>query len=146
MREYRKTHILTTAQLNRRRLKGREHYKELRENPEWIKKSRILHKGYSKKYRLKPGIREKATEQRRKYYQTENGKKAILRARKKYESLHISRKKAWAATTYAKRMGKIKSLPCKVCGDINTHAHHPDPYRKLEVIFLCPLHHRQEHL
>lgn len=34
---------------------------------------------------------------------------------------------------------------CKECGDIKVHAHHEDYTKPLEVIWLCPKHHRLLH-
>ena len=41
--------------------------------------------------------------------------------------------------------GKIKKQPCEVCGEKNTHAHHPDYSKPFEVMWLCPIHHKLEH-
>lgn len=35
--------------------------------------------------------------------------------------------------------------PCEKCGDTNVHGHHPDYSKPLEVIWLCPKHHREIH-
>ena len=44
--------------------------------------------------------------------------------------------------SYAVRTGKIKKLPCKVCGYEIVEAHHEDYSKPLEVIWLCREHHR----
>lgn len=47
---------------------------------------------------------------------------------------------------YAIKVGKIKRLPCAVCGaNEKIHAHHKDYARPLEVIFLCHVHHYEAH-
>lgn len=38
----------------------------------------------------------------------------------------------------------IKS-PCLVCGDVKSQAHHEDYNKPLDVVWLCPLHHRRLH-
>jgi hypothetical protein len=43
----------------------------------------------------------------------------------------------------ATRTGKLKKLPCVVCGEEKVEAHHPDYYSPLEVIWACSLHHKQ---
>ena len=43
------------------------------------------------------------------------------------------------------RSGRIKRLPCVVCGDPNSEAHHKDYTKPKEVIFLCRSHHREHH-
>jgi hypothetical protein len=70
---------------------------------------------------------------------TEAGKAAEARATQKYIEAHPERRKAW---------DKAKAIPlepCEVCGAPKTHRHHPDPSKPLEVVFLCPLHHKQIH-
>lgn len=46
---------------------------------------------------------------------------------------------------YAVKTNKIKKLPCSICGDIKSEAHHPDYQKPLEVIWLCDFHHKEEH-
>ena len=52
---------------------------------------------------------------------------------------------AKAAVKYAVKIGKLTRQPCQVCGDTNVHAHHTDYTRKLDVVWLCPLHHGFQH-
>jgi len=56
----------------------------------------------------------------------------------------------WApqAVYQAVKTGKLKKLPCVVCGNSRVHAHHPNGYEGqsiYDVIWLCPLHHKQTH-
>lgn len=44
----------------------------------------------------------------------------------------------------AVRHGKLRRLPCEVCG-AQAHAHHDDYSRPLDVRWLCPMHHKQHH-
>ena len=45
----------------------------------------------------------------------------------------------------AKYAGEIKQEPCWICGELNTHAHHPD-YREYDQIqWLCPKCHSRVH-
>jgi hypothetical protein len=48
-------------------------------------------------------------------------------------------------TRHAIRRGKLKRLPCVVCGKERTEAHHEDYKKPLEVIWLCRQHHRERH-
>lgn len=41
--------------------------------------------------------------------------------------------------------GRLKRQPCAVCGSHESHAHHPDYSRPLDVIWLCRLHHNRHH-
>ena len=43
------------------------------------------------------------------------------------------------------RSGRIQRLPCEVCGDLKSQAHHHDYSKPLEVTFLCQLHHIEAH-
>lgn len=43
------------------------------------------------------------------------------------------------------RQGKIKRLPCEVCGEIKSQAHHNDYSKPFEVNWLCAEHHAELH-
>lgn len=75
--------------------------------------------------------------QREKYAASESFKEAVKRNVKKYEARHPERYKAWG------KASALPLLPCEVCGARNTHRHHDDISRPLEVRFLCPLHHKE---
>jgi hypothetical protein len=40
--------------------------------------------------------------------------------------------------------GKVTPLPCLMCGE-KAEAHHPDYSAPLDVVWLCPAHHKQTH-
>ncbi len=42
--------------------------------------------------------------------------------------------------------GKIKRLPCEVCGEPKTQGHHGDYSKPLEVKWLCAKHHKEIHV
>lgn len=92
---------------------------------EWIKQKRFKRTEYTKKYRA-----------------TAKGKEATLRAIKKYEANHPERRKAWQI--FAK--SNLPKEICTKCGKEQVHAHHDNPLEPLHVIFLCPLHHKQQHM
>lgn len=73
------------------------------------------------------------------YRNTDRGKAATRKAIEKYETRNTDRRQAW----YAVR--NVHREPCLVCGDPNSHRHHPDPKNKLDIMFLCPLHHKAIH-
>ena len=54
---------------------------------------------------------------------------------------HLARKKLH----YAIEIGKIKRLPCVVCGNVKSCGHHEDYSKPLEVIWLCAKHHHLLH-
>ena len=43
------------------------------------------------------------------------------------------------------RQGRIKRLPCVVCGKEKTEAHHESYDKPLDVVFLCRRHHQDVH-
>lgn len=43
------------------------------------------------------------------------------------------------------RDGRLKRLPCQICGDQNSQAHHDDYRKYLEVKWFCFKHHREYH-
>ncbi len=79
------------------------------------------------------------TKQKKEYRKTDKGRKATIRAVLRYQEQNELRKKVWGQTNYRIPVSK----PCIVCGDLPVHKHHPDINRPLEVVFLCPLHHKQ---
>ena len=51
-----------------------------------------------------------------------------------------------SATRYAVATGKLKKLPCSVCGTRKkVEAHHTDYTKPLEVVWLCQYHHHEYH-
>jgi hypothetical protein len=54
------------------------------------------------------------------------------------------RKNAQAKVFRALLSGKLIKQPCFIC-DEKAEAHHPDYSRPLDVIWLCPSHHREAH-
>jgi hypothetical protein len=81
--------------------------------------------------------RSKRTEYFRKYRKTKSGSANTSKAVKKYELNNTDRRNAW-------NKSKIIPLkPCEICGDIKTHRHHPDISKPMEIIFLCPKHHKE---
>lgn len=80
------------------------------------------------------------TKRFRKYYHTPSGEKSVKKSVKKYGIKNRVRQGAWT---------KAQSIPLGKCSIVGceskykTHRHHPDPNKPLEVVMLCPKHHRQ---
>ena len=53
--------------------------------------------------------------------------------------------RAHNAVQKAKMSGKLAKKPCEICGASFVHAHHEDYSKPLDVIWLCPKHHRWVH-
>ncbi len=41
--------------------------------------------------------------------------------------------------------GELVKLPCTVCGEKDSQAHHEDYSKPLEVLWLCTVHHKEKH-
>jgi hypothetical protein len=50
-----------------------------------------------------------------------------------------------ARTRYAIKHGKLKPLPCEICGALPSEAHHNDYSDHMAVHWLCKTHHEELH-
>src|SRR5258708_29167313 len=75
-----------------------------------------------------PGFTERHRLYMRKWRKTEDRQKRI----------------AHSAVRRALASGELVRKPCKVCG-AKAEAHHPNYFKPLEVVWLCPSHHNEEH-
>lgn len=64
------------------------------------------------------------------------------RHKNKYPQKYEARKQA----TSAVKTGRIIRKPCEVCGATNSHGHHDDYSKPLELMWLCPKHHFARHV
>lgn len=84
---------------------------------------------------------------RKEYAKTEAGKAAHRKALKVSRSRFPERSKARNAVSSAIRDGRL--VPWPVCAihtcDKKPQAHHPDYDRPLDVVWLCPPHHKEAH-
>lgn len=53
--------------------------------------------------------------------------------------------KARRAVDHELKMGKLVRLPCVICRDPKSHGHHEDYDKPLDVVWLCPKHHKARH-
>lgn len=114
------------------------------------KQMRKTHQKYKEKYKeryeekkklWRTTHREHIAEHTREYRKTPKGRENVRKAIKKYADNHPERINAWL------KAYKIPIRPCEICGsDKRIHRHHPDINKPLEVVMLCPLHHKQAHL
>ena len=97
----------------------------------------LLSSAYQAKYKSSP----KGKETQRRYRQSMARKLAKQREYvKDYEKILVR-----VNTQHAKSRGEIVSLPCAVCNEPKVHAHHDDYSKRLDIIWLCALHHRERH-
>lgn len=73
-------------------------------------------------------------------------KEQVLRAVNKYRDANKVKTKAHDMIKEALRKGEMTKSICVVCGDKDTHGHHPDYSKPLEVVWLCQRHHRDYHV
>jgi hypothetical protein len=89
--------------------------------------------------------REKIRAYNRKYNQLWR-KKNGYHSEEKYKKKHPEKKLAWTKLQRAIEHGLIRKESCRVCGNEQAQAHHPDYSYPLSVEWLCPLHHKERHL
>ena len=72
-------------------------------------------------------------------------KKLTLEIGRMWRQEDARRDRCHNAAIRAIKSGKLKRLPCMVCGEEKTHAHHEDYDKPLDVMWLCPRCHSQHH-
>lgn len=81
---------------------------------------------------------------RQEYSKTDAYKTSHAKSTTKYFANNPKKYKAHNILNAAVRDKKITPWPCLVCGK-KAEAHHPDYDRPLDVVWLCPSHHKQAH-
>lgn len=83
--------------------------------------------------------------QRYAYDRTKNGRKAHKKANQLWSAENPRKRAAQILFRNRSRYDKsLAPLPCERCG-AKAHAHHEDYDKPLEVVWLCPIHHKQRH-
>ncbi len=78
-------------------------------------------------------------------YDRERGNRQHISYLKEYRDKYPKKYKAVNLVNNAIRSGKLIRCPCVICGDINSHGHHPDYDKPLDLIWLCAVHHSEWH-
>ena len=63
----------------------------------------------------------------------------------KYRANNPLKYAAHTKVTNCIRDGKLFKENCEICGSTNTHAHHDNYTKPLDVRWLCPVHHHEWH-
>jgi hypothetical protein len=75
----------------------------------------------------------------RKYHSTH--RPLVNEIKYKWIARNPEKRAAHKAVEKAVRNGSLKRLPCRVCGSLNSQAHHPDYSKPLDVEWRCRKHH-----
>jgi hypothetical protein len=70
----------------------------------------------------------------------------IPRPTSPHAELEEQKARARQAVNDAVKKGTLIRQPCAICGALEADGHHPDYSKPLDVIWLCPPHHRSEHI
>lgn len=81
----------------------------------------------------------------RKRSKTPERRAHIAMVSKKWRMENPQGYKAHTALGNAVRDKKITKMPCEVCGNSRSHAHHDDYSKPLSVRWLCAMHHHRLH-
>ena len=80
-------------------------------------------------------------------YDRKRGNRQTKEYQDKYKNDFYNKDKAHNAVSNAIRDKKLFKEPCEVCGtEKDVHAHHDDYLKKLNVRWLCPIHHKEWHM
>lgn len=92
-----------------------------------------------------PEAHARIVEYEKKRFQDPERKKKVLAYQKNRRQRKPGKTRARRMVLNAIRSGKVVRLPCEVCGDTKSQAHHTDYRQPLNVKWLCFKHHREEH-
>ena len=87
----------------------------------------------------------KKTNERRKLGLIKNVHKNHAAHVKKYSKKYPEKAKSKEKLKYAINSGIIKRQQCEICGGTNSHGHHEDYSKPLDVVWLCSKHHSWIH-
>jgi hypothetical protein len=79
------------------------------------------------------------------YQNTKGRKEKATLVAKRWRERNPTAYKAHTALNNAIRDGKLMRQRCQICGDENSHAHHHDYTKPLDVEWLCAKHHHRKH-
>lgn len=110
-----------------------------------VAENRSARKEQYSQYDRKRSKRPDRLSARLEYQRTDAFKQSHAEASAKWDAQNRSKKRAHTAVNRAIRNGILTRHPCQVCGSSDSHGHHPDYSRPLDVVWLCPEHHAQLH-
>lgn len=111
----------------------------------YVKENRLIRLDHYRAYDRERASRPDRARARAEYQATERGKQASEKAKRRYVENNPMKRSAHVAVGNAIRDGKLVRQPCEVCGSENSHAHHDDYSKPLDVRWLCSKHHAEHH-
>ncbi len=78
-------------------------------------------------------------------YDRARGNRQSLNYLQEYREKYPKKYKAHMLVNYAIKSKKLFREPCQMCGNNDTHGHHDDYAKPLNVRWLCAEHHREWH-
>jgi len=78
-------------------------------------------------------------------YDRERGSRRTAKENKEYRQKYPKKYKAHQVVNYAIKSKRLFNQPCEICGKNETHGHHDDYDKPLNVRWLCAEHHHQWH-
>ena len=114
-------------------------------NKQDVKANREKRAQYYKAYDMVRGALPHRKDLARKGAKSPHRKKSHAEQNKAYKEKFPERQAARESVSRALRSGTLTKLPCIVCGNSDSEGHHPDYDRPLDVVWLCPKHHKECH-
>lgn len=101
---------------------------------------------YYKQYDRKRAMRPDRVAARKEYEQKEERKKRRAAKLLEDRKQHPQKNKARYLVANGIRQGTLRKQPCLICGETDSvQAHHEDYSKPLDVMWLCPKHHKWIH-
>jgi hypothetical protein len=98
-----------------------------------------------RKYKKSAKGQAKRAAYQKSWWKTAKGRAAALTHAARHRRANPGKVAARTALQHAVRDGRIVRGPCEVCGNANTHGHHDDYSKPLDVRWLCRKHHDEWH-
>lgn len=114
-------------------------YKDITKRKEHARKWRLDHPNYNRDWCRKNS--RNRNEYQLLYRRSKGIKERVFAVSD--PAVRMLKKKARAVVFVNIRNGKLKRLPCVVCGNLKSEAHHPDHSKPLDVVWLCKKHHKE---
>lgn len=110
-----------------------------------VKANRAAKADYYREFDRQRAMLPHRVQARAEYIKTPRGREAYNRAHEASMKRYPEKKAATNALNSAVKRGRIQKHPCFVCGSEPAQGHHPNYDAPLDVIWLCPKHHKQTH-